>query len=201
MRNPEFMPVKNGHRAKILYLNGQRTRIDFAMAPFIQSLHDLKIETFSCCQGSCAGGRCGRHHKRSGELESYTNEEGKVVSFRKRVIPKRCQETVYVGFPTPRDASRFLNVVYDAGDSEELRDQIRGEGSLDSDTWIWVPDIDGAEVPEENRITRKGNWIVKPKKPFQLTIGMLCLFPRAHLAMVTARVQKAASDVCNSTPI
>jgi hypothetical protein len=188
MRNPEFTPVKNGHRAKILYFDGRRIRIDFLLAPLIQALHTLGIETTSCCQGSCAG-HCRRRHYATGKPITYTNSDGTKGSYRKKIVPKRCQETAYIAFPTPAAASKFLNIVYDHKDPEELRFQIRGEGGHPN-TWIWDADIDGCVVESENRVTRRGCWVTKPKRPFNLTIGMLCMFPRAHLTMVTDRVQK-----------
>ncbi len=179
------------HKTKILYLDGVRCRIDRDIAPVILALDALGVGTYSCCQGSCMG-RCGRKHKRGRKL-TYTNKDGTTGTYWERIYPKHCLETVTIAFNTTTEATKFLNLVFRHADAEPIRDQIRGLGSKRSRRWIWCSSIDGDRRCDlgENYISRRGSWVPMPRRPFRLTIGMLCLFPRAHLPLVTQRVQQA----------
>lgn len=184
------------HKARYLILNGQRTRIDADIAPLIQALHDLGVRTFSSCQGSCMG-HCGRRHKR-GPLTTYTYSDGTTETYRKRIYPRRCLETVTIAFETAVEATKFINLVYRHTDNEELRDQMRGEGSPPRQhLWAWSPKLDGSVGCDlgDDWMTKRGHWVPIPKRPFKLNFEMLCLFPHSQLQLVTQRVQEALTKM------
>lgn len=176
------------HKARVLWLGGQRARIDRDIAPLIEGLHALGIETFSSCQGSCMG-HCGRLHPC--RRVAHVLPDGTRSFMTERIYPKRCRETVALAFCTASEATKFLNVVYRHSDPEALRDAVRGEGS---GCWVWKATADGNEGCDlgADWITRRGSWVPKPKRPFKLSLGVLCLFPRKHLEMVSSRTRKKA---------
>ena len=153
MHDPETRTQSGRHHGRVVTICGRREIIDEHIAPLIRLLNDMCMYTTNSCQASC-GGACSRKHKRdaSGVYKQ----------------PKRCAKNVWIVFETVDDAQRFMNIVHNFTDEQELRDCVLGFGTRDSDKWTW-------RVTSDDR----GDEVV-----FRCHL----VFPRKHLQMVMQRL-------------
>ena len=192
--DPAHTPYWGAHKAKILYLDGRRCRIDRDIAPLIEGLFKLGIRTFSSCQNTC-GGYCNLKHPKARRCYRDT-KTGKVVWENGRRKTKWCHESVWLCFESCQDGARFLNAVSRPDDSEKLRFQM-GEGRAGSrkrpsHDWLWKVVAD--DINDGRCMDRRGYWIGKRRAPSRkYSFFMVLVMPRAHLSMVTERVLEKAS--------
>jgi hypothetical protein len=148
---------------------GVRAPIDADMAPLVEALWALGIQTSSCCQQSCCG-RCGRRHRRLEPKLEHFGGTWHVVSRSKP--PKACRDMCYVSFTTMADGQCFLRLVYCRGDANDLRDAMEGCGDRRY-RWIWSVSVDDTGA-------RRANPELYP----------VLVMPRKHLPLLIARAQE-----------
>lgn len=177
------------HKAKYLTIEGRRCRIDANIAPLIDGLQRLGIKTFSSCGASC-GGWCKLHHKLITKRARYTSPRtGKSYTYWKFRQPKQCSESVWLVFESTYDAARFLNVCSRPEDDEVLRDKMLGQHGPKrgcSHSWLWKSKAD--DLNDRRVMDHRGYWVGKRQGPPKFDFYMACIFPHAHLELVTERV-------------
>jgi hypothetical protein len=116
--------------------------------------------------GSCeadCGGWCNRKHPIVNGFHGPTEQ---------------CLKSVWLAFDTADDGMRFLNTVSRPEDDSMLREQMRGF-SYGDDVWQWRHYISTVNSPQHTG------------PMFVLWIN--CIFPHAHLKLVTDRVLAEAN--------
>lgn len=186
------------HRTKIVFLDGQRSRIDEAIAPLIEDLFVIGAQTYSSCHAGC-GNWCDRRDKHKWKkVERLVKVEGKnkwVQKYVKRYVGSdRCQRSVWLVFKTASNAARFFQVVYRRDDPEPLRDMMMGVlWNNDELKWTWKHFLDDKSVGYEHSSTND-----PPKEVFygppSFDFHTVCIFPHEHLDMVMKRVHEQAHE-------
>lgn len=185
-------PVTRKHHQKSFLWEGERVWVDERLINLIPNLFKLGIFTFSSCQASC-GGWCNRKHRLITKRAWYL-EKGKRVYYWKYAKPKACKESIWLVFPSTKDAMKLLNVVYRDDDPEDLKRQIEGYGwgtrRKKELSWIWKTKT--WDVNDQRHMDHRGYWVGKVSGPPKFDFFCSVVFPRAHFDLVCQRVQEAA---------
>lgn len=185
-------PVTRKHRQKSFLQKGERVWVDERLINLIPNLFKLGIFTFSSCQAGC-GGWCRRKHKLITK-RAWALEKGKRVFYWKYSQLKACLNSIWLAFPTTKDAVRFMNLIYRDDDPKELKDAIQGFGrgfkSKDDPKWIWQ--ISPWDVNDNRVLDHRGCWLGEIKGPPKFDLFCSVVFPRKHFDIVCRRVQEAA---------
>jgi hypothetical protein len=161
----ERCPATGKHKQHLVMVDGKQTLVDVLLAPLVSDLSKLEIYTVASCQAGC-GNACERKHTLFKTTREWDVVSRKYIDVWHYKVPKLCKESCWLVFRRAQDAENFLVLVY--GKDEKLNEHMLGHGRKQSYAWSWCVtfDDDGRSIVSYYHL----------------------VFPRAHLAMVTARI-------------